>query len=1366
MMHAGGVLSAFFLGILPRFSLVFCLVWSGLAAANDDIYRGPVFQSFGDDEIIPDNVITALVQDDTGWLWVGTYGGLLQFDGYRFRRHLHDPQDAGSIGGNLVNALLLTREGQLLVATETGGLSLYRPEYDDFQTFRLADHPDGLPERRISAMAQDDNGSLWLGTMGDGLVQFDLQSGRVVAHFEASAQQADPASSRIEALLPMADGSLWVGTLNGLMYLEPGLSNYVPAFEPDAPGHAALGAARIWTIDRMANGMLWVGALDGILAIVDPDARTLLSTLQRGEQARDQSSAVRSIRQINPQEVWVGHSLGIEVRRLRDGQLLRQIEHNPSNPAGLAGDDVRALHLDRSGGIWVAGFGTGLMRHDASQEAIRVRRRQSGFSGVYEDDNVLSLVQMDDGRVLAGTQAGGIAVFDSELELVDGFAPQPEQSGRLAAGRIRSLAIAGPDQVWVGGNGLFRLELGDGHVESVEVLGGEAIRDLRHLFVDETNVLWAGTDAGLFYLPPGEGRLRSVAHRGRAVSPVNAVVADEHGRVWVGTRNGLYQTDNPELGLTRVDSPPGAGLANPSVVGLLLDSDGTLWLDTSVGLHRMISFDGRQAIFENISLELGIGGRPFGANLMLDSSGRLWTQRHVLSADRSSVYNLQRADGVDNGTGWFRAYTQLQDGRMLFGGSRGMLVVEPQRFEPWQYQPRLVVSALSIDGNALAPERAGRGIEMTPAQRVFSVEFAALDFSDPRRNQYRYRLQGFDEQWFGVGADNRVATYTNLTPGDYVLRVQGSNRSGLFSSHELNIPVSVLPAWWQTTWFRILTFLLLVLLVAIFVQLRTLYLRRAHRELEVLVHRRTQDLEKANRVKSEFLANMSHEIRTPMNAVLGMAQLGLHSDPPPRQHRYFERILRSAHSLLRLIDDILDFSKLEAGKLELESIAFRLEEVIDQVVSINEASAQAKGLELRVRAKPLDCALVGDPLRLGQVLINLLSNAVKFTEQGSVELKVEVIESNPERCRLVFSVADTGIGMSPEQTAKLFKAFAQADSSISRRFGGTGLGLAISWQLIYKMQGTFDVQSTPGQGSRFVVTIAFPVAADDVVSQIDHERSLTMAFERATTLKGQTVLVVDDNEINRDIAREWLEKVGVQVTTANDGHAAVEQVKLQPFQFILMDVQMPFMDGHTATRKIRCLDNGASAVIIAMTAHARPEDRRASLAAGMDDHLSKPLNPERMLACLLKHSGSQSAEAKTGVSVVAGDARPQKDEDVMPVQLPGLTVARSIDRLGGSPVFARRMLASFSRNHRNTVDMLEARLHEDDFEQAHALAHNLKGVAGTLGLEDVHASAERLDQALQAADPQQAKAALSRLRQDMMTVLDGLVEHGIAEPPE
>jgi PAS domain S-box-containing protein len=384
--------------------------------------------------------------------------------------------------------------------------------------------------------------------------------------------------------------------------------------------------------------------------------------------------------------------------------------------------------------------------------------------------------------------------------------------------------------------------------------------------------------------------------------------------------------------------------------------------------------------------------------------------------------------------------------------------------------------------------------------------------------------------------------------------------------------------------------------------------------------------EQASQAKSAFLANMSHEIRTPMNAVLGMTHLALRHAQDGRSRDYLGRIQQSAHHLLGIINDILDFSKIEADKLSLEHIDFSLADVLRNFSNLIVDKATAKGLKLAFEVGPdVPDALVGDPLRLGQVLINYGNNAVKFTERGSIHVRVRVVERTEAEVSLRFEVEDTGIGLSAEQQQLLFQSFQQADASISRQYGGTGLGLAISSRLTALMGGAVGVESRLGEGSTFWFSarLGLGVAARPPAGGPAHKSQAAMLADDALPpFNGQRVLVVDDNEVNLMIAEELLTQAGLRVQTAENGALALEWVQRGDFDMVFMDMQMPVMDGLEATRRIRGLPDKAHLPIVAMTANALAADRDLCLQAGMNDVLTKPIEPERLLKAVRRYAAT------------------------------------------------------------------------------------------------------------------------------------------------
>ncbi|MBF0119644.1 MAG: response regulator [Desulfobacterales bacterium] len=481
------------------------------------------------------------------------------------------------------------------------------------------------------------------------------------------------------------------------------------------------------------------------------------------------------------------------------------------------------------------------------------------------------------------------------------------------------------------------------------------------------------------------------------------------------------------------------------------------------------------------------------------------------------------------------------------------------------------------------------------------------------------------------------------------------------------------------------------------------------------------------RSKSEFLANMSHEIRTPMNAIMGLSHLALKTKLDEKQRDFLKKIKISSKTLLGIINDILDFSKIEAGKLEIESIQFNLKETLDNVSSVISMKADEKGLKLLFQTENnVPNELIGDPLRLNQILINLATNAIKFTHSGSVSIKTKLLKTynNLDEIVLSFSVEDTGIGMTPEQKAKLFHSFSQADTSTTRKYGGTGLGLSICKRLVELMGGQIDVETEAGRGSIFKFTIKFGKPSLENKKRIE---SLISETQFLNLIRGARILLVEDNEINQQVARELLESEQMIVTIACNGIEAIEQIKRsyseqKPFDAVLMDVQMPEMDGYMATKEIR---NDPSEIkdipIIAMTAHAIKSEVDKCINSGMNDYISKPFEPELLFKTLAKW-------IKNGEKKIFIEKNKEKLADIyFPENLPGLDIVGGLKRIGENKHLYVKLLKELQENYQNKADEFRDALERKDFDFIIYSTHTMKGIAGNLGAENLSLASKELE---------------------------------------
>ena len=1344
----------------------------------------------------------SIVQDHYGFLWFGTVDGLFRHDGYNLKTYRHDASNPNSLSENFIRSVYRDRSGMLWIATISGGLDKLDPAKDTVTHYRHdPGNPQSLSNNDVYCAYQESGGVLWVGT-GDGLDRLDPATGSFI-HYKHDARDAGSLSSnRVTTIFEDRQGNLWVGTDAGLNKLRRDTGRFSRFFHdpanPRSLGHDSVGSiledqsgvlwvgsefvgglsaldvksgeftrysfhsdqpggqnvAGVTDIYEDRDGVLWLGTLDtGLLKINRERKQVMRYARQAGNPNGLHDNAVKTIFEDAEGVMWVGTQEGVS-RFLKKQLPFVNYRHEPGNPHSLHDNTIRSVQGDSKGFLWI-GTKLGLNRLDRRTGHVTSYLVDSRNGDSLLGNRVAAIREGPAGELWIGTYyGGGLNRFDPATRRSVTYRYDPKNPGSLSNDVVLCLLFDRQGVLWAGtdGGGLNRFDSTTGRFSAYrsDPNNPQSLSDkIRTIFEDRAGILWLATFAGLSRFDPKTEQFTVYRHdpensRSLSHDSVNAIREDRQGLLWVGTRNGLNQLDRSRGVFTAFTTKD--GLPDDRIQAILEDGRGYLWLATHSGLSQ---FHPPTKTFRNYSEADGLPGKIL------------------------SPYEAESS--------W-----QSQDGEMVFGSMNGVTAFYPDRLSPNPYVPPVVLTDFHLfnkpvhpgtDSPLQKPIWTTDSLTLTSTQSIFTLEFAGLSYAAPEKNRYRYRLEGLESEWNEVDSGRRQATYTSLPAGRFVFRVQASNNDDVWNEDGVRLALTVLPPWWATWWFRSLMGLASVGLILGAYKLRIKGLQQREQQLDALVQQRTTELRAANQraedataMKSMFLANMSHEIRTPMNAVIGMVYLALKTPLSEKQRDYVNKIHQAGTSLLGVINDILDFSKIEAGRLDIEAVDFRLEDVIASVTSITAQKAQEKGLEFLVDvADSVPQHLVGDPLRLGQVIANLINNAIKFTEQGEVYLRAELHDQVGDRATLRFSVKDTGIGLTPEQAARLFQPFSQADASTTRKHGGTGLGLTICRRLVELMGGEIWLESEPGVGSTFLCTVSVGVSAGLARRRVAPEHPL--ADRHADRLRGLRVLLAEDNEINQQIAVELLEGVGATVAVANDGVEAVRKVLSQPmpptFDVVLMDLQMPEMDGYQATQKIRADPRFARFPIIAMTAHATIEERQKCLDAGMNGHVSKPIDPaslfdtlERFVAPTVKGAAVPPLEP----------ARPAvADADEWP-DVPGLNVADGLSRVAGNKKLYRKLLRRFSSTQASAARDIASALAEHDRARAGRLAHTVRGVAGNIGAPAVQQAAADLETAIAGAAPaaeiEVSRAALEECLTQLIQGLDAALAGADGEPAQ
>ncbi len=796
------------------------LMLLGGAQARADAGVGPLEVQFRS-VAVPQNSVPAISQDRAGFMWIATNKGLTRYDGYRLRpiELAGDTTAQRSLGW--VRAMAPAADGRMWIGTEFQGLVAYDPDQDRVERHGSAQGGSG-PHPGIRAVAVAPDGAVWVGTLGRGLYRYDPATRRHEAHELRWRDQTEP---RVLALRVGADGVVWAGHWRGLARFVNG------AWENLAlPGLPDGGPVQALAQDR--TGRIWLGTQDGHLGVVEQGQ-------VRWVQALDMP--INALAEAADGRLWVGGKVGLFWVNPASGAVEATLRQDPRRAMGLAGNDISGLLRDRSGAMWVSGYGLGVQRH-LTHPALAVRGPDADRNSPLAEADVRAVLALKNGVVLAPTQTGHVVRLDGrpgrELATLGDW-PRERRSV------VEIMAEAGDGSLWMAAAGRLEHRAADGRLLRDWALDGGRSQQL---LLRGDGSIWLGMQEGLY-------RLGSAAAAApERVQPLGGeplhggiyvVKTAPDGRLWVGGQQGLFRERQPGTGgLEVVPQSPTEALASPIVMSLLWGRDGRLWVDTPVsGLHRLKGWDAEgRARFERISERHGVEG-VFGGNLHEDGQGRIWSQLYVYDPAADRLDSFGSAEGANFGSFWFFASTELPGGGLLFGGSRGLLRVQPDVWRAQPSNPPLVLSGLRVNGQPHEPPRSLReGLRLPPGQRSLSVEFAALDYADPTRLRYEYRLEGLDSDWTRVDASGRNPSFGPLKPGHYTLQVRATAHHSLWGTEQLQLPVTLEPAWWETDWARSAGVLLTLLAIWGWMRWRTRSLRRREVELRGLVDERTAEL--------------------------------------------------------------------------------------------------------------------------------------------------------------------------------------------------------------------------------------------------------------------------------------------------------------------------------------------------------------------------------------------------------------------------------------------------------------------------------------------------------------------------------------------
>lgn len=1214
------------------------------------------------DDGLPVKIITALTQTRNGYLWVGTQEGLARFDGLKFRVF---NKSNSKLGSNNISALHEARDGTLWIGTRGAGLFLYQD--GGLKPFV---HSDSLTSGTVSDIAEAGD-TIWVSTFGGGLNQISKGHVSTITHSDGLL------SNDINAIAVDPNGSLWIGTRGaGLLHYEPGQAN---PFERVSMLDEDISALRLGH-----RGELWIGTRTGHLRRRDRSGHITEIVTPEGLNGRE----IHSLYEDRVGSLWIGSRRG-GLHRYRDGKF------EPFNASmGLASDIVNALVADREGSLWIATNGgldrlwNGKFLPFTRAEGLPV----SGAYSIYEDGQNVLWVGTDGGGV-ARLKHGEITTFTSD-EGVPG--PYVVSLGGTRDGSL----WAG---TWAGGLGQYK----NGHWKTYSTVDGLPSNGVFALYTDSSDNLWIGTQQGVARFNDGQFSTYSTA-QGLSSNSITAIAEHNQGGMWIGTYDAglnLLQGGRVVAHYGRAE-----GIHGDFVLSLYEDTDGVLWFSVREdGLYRLkdgqlthystvegLFNDGIQQILEddlgNLWMSTNLGVFWVSKKQLDDyAEGRITTITSVVY-DRSDGLKSREMNGGSQPAGW-----KAHDGKLWFPSNQGIVAIDPAHLGQNKIPPPVVVENISVDGMSISSSAKGV-IHVGRGSQKFEFDYVGLSFIASREVHYQYRLEGEDHAW--IDADTRrTAFYTNLNPGTYRFRVRAANSDGVWSPGEAVVNFYLEPFLYQQRWFQGLIALLFLFFVYAIYRWRISHHKAREEHLEAVVEERTHDLRQAkegieealqqteearrdaeaqkeiavrargvieeqaeklremDRVKTRFFGNISHEFRTPLTLNIGPlenALAGVYGHLSDTMRRQIEVMLRNSRRLLRLINQLLDLSRLESGRMEFRVRVGNLVDLVEGVLLSFTAFAEKRRIDLRFSADIEDASLFFDAENLEKVFFNLLSNAVKFTpENGVIEVSVNegTATFDGQNCQAVLvKVRDTGLGIPRVELPHIFDRFHQVDGAVQRIQEGTGIGLALVKELVELHGGIIEVESEPGLGTTFTVQLRKGVDHFDPADIRESERTadspsrgpmVEMAVFDDTIAEvtpddgpertpGQpSILVVDDNPDVRSFVADCLDEDHT-IIPAHDGSDGLKKARSQNPDLIVSDVMMPQMNGYELCRAIKGDADLGQIPVILLTSRVAVEDKIIGLEAGADDYLAKPFNARELRARVgnLLHIRQQQSELR------------------------------------------------------------------------------------------------------------------------------------------
>jgi signal transduction histidine kinase/ligand-binding sensor domain-containing protein/DNA-binding response OmpR family regulator len=1176
------------------------------------------FDIFTQEEGLPNNQIQTIYQDSKGWMWIGTSQGLSRFDGYSFLNFLPETGDSTTLRGNLIRVIKEDGSGNLLIGTENGGLNIFNREKETFSHPLQRTEEFRRQDISVNDIIVDAEGRYWLATDNNVLI-YDSTGNIGTLVPENSENGISLEGDYVRNLCFDRDGMLWIGTNKGLFTYTQSTNRFDEFPLPFKESQNR----EIWEIYLDEEGLVWVGTYAAGLFIIDPSQQRILKNELNNDIER--SETIRAVSKGAFGEYWIGTRGGL-FRYSKAAGFTGYYKNSFQEPNSLSNNSVWTILTDAKGETWIGTRG-GLNLLAKSKQVFQNYSALSGNNN-YLNSSIVYAIWIDEkDHIWIGTEDGGINIFDpatkkytyitSDLKqpyalsqnCIKAFLPYDEkllvatflgglnvidlqsgkvrhhlsdisQPGTIADNRVWDLCMDKDRQIWIAtSSGVDRFDFETNtFIHYPQFCGNEHVQ---WIDTDSHGNLWMGSTDEIVVYSPELNVVKRYAERSRSM------FEDSRKRIWIATDDkgiALYTVDNGPQKYYSKDQ----GLANRQALCILEDGDRNLWISTLNGLSK---FDPSSEVFQNFSTKDGLGNNQF-------CYGAAW---------------------------------KSQSGELLFGSLSGFDMIDPTEIQPVDADVPLVFTDLKLFNQSVAIGDDKKDVlrksisetdklVLTSKQDVFTLEFAALNYVNSESNYYTYKLDGLFRDWINPSHD-RVASFTNLNPGDYTLRVKRVLLENGAESKELTLDIVILPPFWKTGWFIAIIFALLLFMVYVLVRF---FINREKIKNQLVLERvNARKLHEVDMMKLKFFTNISHEIRTPLTLILGPLEKMLNGQQLTQEVKENLTMMhRNAQNLDRLITQLLDFRKLQSGNLKLNLTEADIVSFTRNIVNSFSSLAHEKDIKLTFTSLKKRLFVAFDADKIEKILNNLLSNAFKYTEaEGAISVNLSLIfepdedsfsDAEEEKQYIEISIKDTGKGIQDKNLDKIFVRFFQ--SGEGDKSSGVGIGLALVKELVQLHKGRIFVTSKPGKGTKFTIRIPSEIAREASVEEEKVAASKTFA---AQLPKGDDVsnddfvspvmLIVEDNMDVRQFIRSHFNAF-YKIIEANNGAEGLKRATEAVPDIIISDIIMPNMDGYELCKRLKNDERTSHIPILLLTAMHSKEHELKGLATGANDYITKPFD--------------------------------------------------------------------------------------------------------------------------------------------------------------